>query len=53
MGSLRRHLFTFASNPVSQRRRSAQALLALASPSTKYSGCSVTFLPPFYDLIII
>jgi hypothetical protein len=35
MGSLRRHFFTFASNAVSQRRRSAQALLTLASPSTQ------------------
>jgi len=31
-GSLRRHFFTFASNAVSQRRRSAQALITLASP---------------------
>jgi hypothetical protein len=32
IGSLRRHFFVFTSNAVSQRRRSAQALLTLASP---------------------
>lgn len=42
LGSLRRRFFTFASNAVSQNRRSAQALLTLASPSTR--GCSATFL---------
>jgi len=40
-GNLRRHFSTFASNMVSQRRRSAQALLTRL---TFYSGCSVTFL---------
>ena len=34
-GSLRRHFFLFASNAASQYRRSAQALLTLASPSTQ------------------
>ena len=38
LGSLRRHFLPFASNAVSQHRRSAQALLTLCS------GCSVTFL---------
>ena len=35
LGNLRRHFFGFASNAVSQRRRSAQALLTLALPSTQ------------------
>jgi hypothetical protein len=34
-GSLRRHFFTFASNAVSQRRHSTEALLTLASPSAQ------------------
>ncbi|KAF8846621.1 hypothetical protein BDZ45DRAFT_812191 [Acephala macrosclerotiorum] len=34
-GNLRRHFFEFALDAVSQRRRSAQALLTLASPSTQ------------------
>jgi hypothetical protein len=46
---MRRNLTDFASNAVSQHRRSAQALLTLASPSTQVSSgsaprCSVTFL---------
>jgi hypothetical protein len=55
LGSLRRHFFIFASNAVSQRRCSAQALLTLAL--TLYSGCSVTFLLFFlvtnHSLLII
>jgi hypothetical protein len=42
-GNLRRHFSHFASNVVSQRRRSAQALLTLASPSLL---SHVTALPP-------
>ena len=34
-GNLRRHFFDFASHSVSQRRRSAQALLTLALPSAQ------------------
>jgi len=34
-GNLRQHFFDFASHSVSQRRRSAQALLTLASPSAQ------------------
>ena len=50
LGNLRRHFFTFASNAVSQRRRSAQALLTLASPSTQVAqsrSCS-----PFYEYLV-
>ena len=55
-GNLRRLFFTFASNAVSQRRRSAQALLTLASPSTQVAqshSCSPFQWLTNHDLLII
>jgi predicted lactoylglutathione lyase len=43
ISSLRRHFFKFASNAVSQCRRSTQALLTLALPSTQAAQSVLDF----------